>query len=106
MKTVNLLISIIMVAATLPVSGCFMTLEERWQAFDTKMQQEVGVKTKESYVREWGHPAKRAKVGDGGEILRWESRAYGGAQGWNKILTFGPDGVLKEFQRDYWPKEQ
>ena len=43
MKTVDLLISIIMVAATLLVSGCFMTMEQRW-----------------------------------------ESRAYGGAQGWNK----------------------
>lgn len=106
MKTVDLLISIIMVAATLLVSGCFMTLEQRWEAFDAKMRQEVGVKTKDYYVHEWGSPAKRAKAGDGGEILRWESRGYGGAQGWNKVLTFDPDGVLKEFQRDYWPKEQ
>ena len=106
MKTVNLPFSIIMVAATLPLSGCFMTLEQRWEAFDTKMRQEVGVKTRDYYVREWGKPTKRAKAGDGGEILRWESRAYGGAQGWNKILTFGSDEVLTEFQRDYWPKEQ
>ena len=105
MRKLNLLFSIVLIAVPF-LSGCFATLEERWQAFDTKMRQEVGVKTKEYYVREWGHPAKRAKVGDGGEILRWESRAYGGAQGWNKILTFGSDGVLKEFQRDYWPKEQ
>lgn len=105
MRKLNLLFSIVLIAVPF-LSGCFATLEERWQAFDTKMRQEVGVKTKEYYVREWGHPAKRAKAGDGGEILRWESRAYGGAQGWNKALMFGPDGVLKEFQRDYWPKEQ
>ena len=106
MKTVDLLISIIMVAATLLVSGCFMTMEQRWEAFDAKMRQEVGVKTKNYYVREWGQPTRRAKAEGGGEILRWESRAYGGAQGWNKALMFGPDGILKEFQRDYWPKEQ
>jgi hypothetical protein len=104
MRKLRLLSQIVLIAVPL-LSGCYWTLEQRWEAFDAKMKQEVGVKTKDDYVREWGRPTKRAKSGDGGEILRWESRAYGGAQGWNKILTFGPDGVLTEFQRDYWPKE-
>lgn len=42
MKTVNLPVPIIVAAAVLLVSGCFMTLEERWQAFDKKMRQEGG----------------------------------------------------------------
>lgn len=105
MRKLNRLFYVVLIAVPL-LAGCFATLEERWQAFDEKMRQEIGVKTKEYYVQEWGRPAKRTKTGDGGEILRWESRGYGGAQGWNKILTFGPDGILKEFQRDYWPKGQ
>jgi hypothetical protein len=105
MRKLNLLVSAVLTGELL-LAGCFATLEQRWEAFDEKMRQEVGVKAKDYYVREWGRPTKRAKTGDGGEMLRWESRAYGGAQGWNKALTFDPDGVLKEFQRDYWPKEQ
>lgn len=105
MRRLNRLFYVVLIAVPL-LSGCYWTLEQRWGAFDAKMRQEVGVKTKDYYVREWGQPTKRANAGDGGEILRWESRAYGGAQGWNKALTFGPDGVLKEFQRDYWPKDQ
>lgn len=105
MRKLNLLFYVVLIAVPL-LSGCFATLEERWQAFDEKTRQEVGVKTKDYYVREWGRPAKRTKAGDGGEILRWEFRGYGGAQGWDKILTFDSDGVLKDFQRDYWPKEQ
>ncbi|NGZ60530.1 MAG: hypothetical protein CV081_08510 [Nitrospira sp. LK265] len=106
MKAVSSLLALVLAATVSLLSGCYWTLEQRWEAFDAQMRQEVGVKTKDYYVREWGRPMKRTKAGDGGEILRWEFRGYGGAQGWNKILTFGPDGVLKEFQRDYWPKEQ
>ncbi len=102
MRKLNLLFYGALIVVPL-LSGCYWTLEQRWEAFDTQMRQEIGVKTKDYYVREWGHPTKHA---NGGEILRWEFRGYGGAQGWNKILTFGPDGVLKEFQRDYWPKDQ
>jgi hypothetical protein len=91
--------------AVLLLTGCYFTLEQRWAAFDAQMQKEIGVKTKDYYIREWGAPAKRTKAPDGGETLTWESRGYGGNQGWNKILTFTSDGVLKGVQRDYWPKE-
>jgi hypothetical protein len=86
-------------------TGCFQTLEQRWEAFDVERRQEIGVKTKDYYLTEWGMPAKRAKSEDGGEILTWEFSGYGGAQGWRKTLIFTPDGVLKDFRRDYWPKE-
>jgi hypothetical protein len=38
-----------------------LTLEERWQQFDRERRQEIGVKTKDYYLSEWGKPAKRAK---------------------------------------------
>ena len=53
-------------------TGCFQTLEQRWEAFDAERRQEIGVKTKDYYLTEWGKPAKRAKSEDGGEILTWE----------------------------------
>lgn len=84
--------------------GC-LTLEERWQQFDMDRRQEIGVKTKDYYLTEWGKPAKRAKSNDGGEVWTWEFSGYGGAQGWRKTLIFTQDGVLKDFRRDYWPKE-
>jgi hypothetical protein len=96
--------SIIVVVAFL-LAGCFLSLEQRWEAFDEQMRQEIGVKTKDYYVSEWGNPTKRVKLADGGSTWTWEFRGYGGAQGWNKTLTFTPDGVLKEFHREYWPKE-
>jgi len=58
MKAVNLPFSILVAAAVLFVSGCSMTMEQRWEAFDTRMRQEIGVKTEDYYVREWGKPAK------------------------------------------------
>jgi hypothetical protein len=95
----------VIVMVMLLLAGCYWTLEQRWAAFDAQMRQEIGVKTKDSYVSEWGNPTKRTKAADGGEIWTWEFRGYGGRQGWNKILTFTPDGVLKDFHREYWPKE-
>lgn len=112
MKTVNLSFSILVAAAVLFVSGCSMTLEQRWEteqhweAFDAQMRQEIGVKTEDYYVREWGKPAKTQQTPDGGEIATWEFRDYDDAQGLHQDLTFGPDGVLKEFHRDYWPKKR
>ena len=90
----------------LVLTGCFNTLEQRWQVFDAGRTAEIGVKTKDYYMTEWGNPAKRARSEDGGEILTWTFSGYGGNQGWRKTLIFTPDGVLKEFSRDYWPKEQ
>ena len=87
------------------LTGCFNTLEQRWEAFDAERREEIGLKTKDYYLTEWGKPAKREKSGDGGETLTWAFSGYGGAQGWRKTLMFTPDGVLKNFSRDYWPKE-
>jgi hypothetical protein len=88
------------------LTGCFNTLEQRWQAFDADRTAEIGMKTKDYYITEWGKPAKRARLEDGGEIITWTFSGYGGNQGWRKTLTFTPDGILKSFERDYWPKEQ
>lgn len=95
----------VMLTTMLLLSGCFMTLEQRWEAFDAQRKEEIGVKTKDYYLTEWGKPAKLAKAADGGEVLTWEFSGYGGAQGWRKTLLFTRDGVLKDFRRDYWPKE-
>ena len=97
--------SCVIVAVMLFLAGCFSTLEQRWAAIDEQMRQEIGLKTKDYCVSEWGNPTKRTKAADGGDIWTWEWRGYGGSQGWNKILTFTPEGVLKDFHRDYWPKE-
>lgn len=97
--------SSIIVVLVILLTGCVVSLEQRWEAFDEQMRQEIGVKTKDYYVSQWGSPKKRIKLADGGSTWTWEFRGYGGAQGWNKILTFIPDGVLKEFSRDYWPKD-
>ena len=104
MKRLRWMSSIIVVVMLLLLVGC-LSVEERWEKIDEQMQQEIGVKTKDYYLSEWGNPATRVKAADGGSIWTWEFRAYGGAEGWNKILTFRPDGVLKEFRREYWPKE-
>ena len=88
------------------LTGCFNTLEQRWEVFDADRKAEIGVKTKDYYITEWGKPAKRERSEDGGEILTLIFSGYGGNQGWRKTLTFTPEGVLKDFQRDYWPKEQ
>lgn len=88
------------------VTGCFMTLEQRWEAFDEERRQEIGVKTKDYYLAEWGKPAKRDRSLNGEETWMWEFSGYGGAQGWRKTLFFTQEGVLKDFRRDYWPKEQ
>jgi hypothetical protein len=89
----------------LALGGCFSTMEQRWEAFDADRRAEVGVKAKDYYVSEWGRPGKREKSQDGGETLTWTFSGYGGAQGWRKTLMFTSDGVLKDFSRDYWPKE-
>jgi hypothetical protein len=88
------------------LTGCFNTLAQRWEAFDADRKAEIGVKTKDYYITEWGNPAKRMRSEDGGETLIWTFSGYGGHQGWRKTLIFSPNGVLKDFQRDYWPKEQ
>jgi hypothetical protein len=79
------------------LSGCFATMEQRWEAFDADRKAEIGVKMKDYYVREWGKPAKREKSQEGAETLTWSFSGYGGAQGWRKTLMFSPDGVLKGF---------
>lgn len=86
-------------------TGCPLTLEQRWEAFDADRRQEIGVKTKDYYLSEWGKPAKRDTTANGERVWTWEFRGYGGAQGWRKTLIFTPDGVLKDFSRDYWPKD-
>ena len=98
-----ILLTATLVAVTL-LPGC-LTLEQRWEQFDTQRRQEIGVKTKDYYLNEWGKPAKRVKSDDGGAVWTWEFSGYGGAQGWRKTLIFTQDGVLKDFRRDYWPKE-
>jgi len=97
------LLSVTVAALTL-LQGC-STLDQRWQQFDAERREEIGVKTKDYYLSEWGKPKKREQSADGGEIWTWEFSGYGGAQGWKKTLIFTPDGVLKDFRRDYWPKE-
>ena len=104
MTSLNRLFCLI-VTALLLLSGCYMTLEQRWEAFDAERRQEIGVKTKDYYLTEWGKPTNQIKTKDGEEVWTWEQKAYGGAQGWRKTLTFAPDGALKGFHRDYWPKE-
>ena len=75
-KVQAVLLSATLVA--LPLPGC-LTLEQRWQQFDTERRQEIGVKTKDYYLNEWGRPAKRMKSDDGGEVWTWEFSGYGGA---------------------------
>jgi hypothetical protein len=87
------------------LTGCYATMEQRWEAFDADRRAEIGVKTKDYYLSEWGKPAKREKSSDGAETLTWSFSGYGGAQGWRKTLLFAPDGLLEDFSRDYWPKE-
>ncbi|TAJ09579.1 MAG: hypothetical protein EPO61_05850 [Nitrospirae bacterium] len=96
----------LLVVIVLMTAGCYQTMEQRWQAIDAQMQQEIGVKTKDYYYREWGRSARREELANGGETIIWEQKAYGGAQGWRKTLTFSPDGVLREFSRTYWPKDR
>jgi len=95
----------VILSALLFLTGCFMNLEQRWEAFDAERRQEIGVKTKDYYLTEWGKPTKRTKSSNDEDIWIWEFSGYGGAQGWRKTLIFTPDGVLKDFHRDYWPKE-
>ena len=84
------------------MAGCFTSPEERWAAFDARRRQEIGIKTKHEYLQDWGKPAKREVGQDGNDIWIWEWTGYGGAQGWRKKLSFSPDGVLKDFSREYW----
>jgi len=98
-------LSCVILTMLLLLTGCFMTLEQRWEAFDAERRQEIGVKTKDYYLTEWGKPAKRVTSQEGEDIWTWEFSGYGGAQGWRKTLVFAQDGRLKDFHRDYWPKE-
>ena len=102
--TATVLLFSVSLTALVSLSGC-STLEERWQQFDVERRQEIGVKTKDYYLSEWGKPAKRTTSDDGREVWTWEFSGYGGAQGWRKTLIFTQDGVLKDFRRDYWPKQ-
>ena len=104
MITLRLLCGALLICPTL-TAGCYWTLEQRWKAFDEQRQQEIGVKTKDSYLAEWGKPTKRITTRDGGEVWTWEFSGYGGAQGWRKTLMFSGDGTLRDFSRDYWPEE-
>jgi hypothetical protein len=51
------------------LTGCFNTMEQRWEAIDTDLRAEIGVKKKDYYIAEWGNPAKRVRSEDGGEAL-------------------------------------
>jgi hypothetical protein len=104
MKKLSALSPVVLTGMLLLV-GCYTTLEQRWEAFDAERRQEIGVKTKDYYLTEWGKPTKRTTTQDGGDMWTWEFSGYGGAQGWRKTLIFTPDGTLKDFRRDYWPKE-
>ncbi len=104
MKTLMPLFCTVLAALSLS-AGCYWTLEQRWEAFDAKRKQEIGVKTRDFYLSEWGKLTKRATTKDGGEMWTWESYGYGGAQGWKKTRIFASDGTLNDFSRDYWPKE-
>ena len=64
--------SFIIAVVMLLVAGCFLSVEQRWEKIDDQMRQEIGVKTKDYYVSEWGNPAKRYKTADGGSIWTWE----------------------------------
>lgn len=94
-----------MIALTVTTWGCVQTMADRWAAFDARMKADVGVQTAQHYYDEWGRPAKQRKLPDGSWEMRWEMRGYGGGQGWDKTLIFSPDGKLKSYSYDYWPKE-
>jgi hypothetical protein len=85
--------------------GCYQTMADLWGAFDARMKADVGVKTTQYYYAEWGRPAKQRTLADGSQEIRWEMRGYGGAQGWDKTLVFDPDGKLRSYTYDYWPKD-
>jgi hypothetical protein len=74
------------------LAGCFLSLEQRWEAFDEQMLQEIGVKIKDYYVSEWGNPTNRVKLANGGSTWTWEFRGYDGVQGWPPELPF-PGGI-------------
>jgi hypothetical protein len=74
---INTLLRIKTLVALISMPGC-SSKEERWQQFDRHRRQEIGVKTKDYYLTEWGKPAKRAKSDDGGEVWTWEFSGYGG----------------------------
>jgi len=40
-------LSCVILTMLLLLTGCFMTLEQRWEAFDAERRQEIGVKTKD-----------------------------------------------------------
>ncbi len=94
-----------LVAVPLIASGCYST---RWTNFDATMKQEIGVKNKDYYITEWGPPSSRASLDDGGEVLTWEWQGYvadqygGHDRGWKKTLIFSREGVLKDYNWQYW----
>lgn len=94
----------ILMAVTL-LCGCIQTMADRWAAFDARMKADVGVQNAQYYYDQWGRAAKERKLPDGRWEIQWQMRGYGGGQGWDKTLVFGPDGKLKSYSYDYWPKE-
>lgn len=60
MMNVRVLIGAVL-TAMLFLNGCYMTKEQRWEAFDAERRQEVGVKTTAYYLTEWGKPKKRMR---------------------------------------------
>ena len=96
----------IIVVMMLLLAGCFLSVEQRWEKIDEQMQQEIGVKTKDYYVSEWGNPAKRVKAADGKHsmqvfILRlgWWPFSMLKVQRSN----YDPDfKELAEIKRKYW----
>jgi hypothetical protein len=92
------------VAMALVLAGCYAM---RWSEFDKTMQSEVGIKTKEYYLAKWGEPTKAVKLEDGGEVLVWERDEVAAnrrqqKKGWRKTLIFRSDGVLKDYDWQYW----
>ncbi len=96
---------IVLLIISLSLTGCYST---RWEKFDEQMKSEVGVKNRDYYIVKWGPPNKRTALDDSGEVLTWEWHGYaadqyqGHSQGWKKTLVFGQDGVLKNFNWEYW----
>jgi hypothetical protein len=68
MKKLSALLPVVLTAMLLLV-GCYTTLEQRWEAFDAERRQEIGAKTKDHYLAEWGKPTNHTKT-EGGEERR------------------------------------
>ena len=63
----------------------------------------VGTYTYDQAVREFGPPTRSQTMVNGDEVVEWEDKRVNGITGeaeaddaCSVVLTFGPDGVLKE----------